>query len=375
MGSLSNPDEGSKRIVAEFVEELERIQTQLEDERERLEPRVFAERSGQVERLWGMVPELLDSDTSAKLRRFKRRCVVQLFLEKGPFWEAVCDVRARLHIGAKTGLPQSEGLPSDARVLVNALVPANRSLEERSTARPTVAHELVTLADRVVAQKYRSRILDVPWIAFLFACVHLDPPEEGLLDFAAYADPEPIAFANKEEKEPKRRRLMAAPPIRRLRDPGLVRVHVHAYWAGLISRLQEEHLEPLGLDVWEMLEDVHEKHPEARARTRENAAAIPSHYYIKVDEGTSEADARRAFGLIKDALGRSSEGGAPPRDPLVALQCAILYDRHNGRDPEDGRRKKWTYKKLEKKFGLRSPSAAEDHVRYGREILKAKPKE
>jgi hypothetical protein len=46
-----------------------------------------------------------------------------------------------------------------------------------------------------------------------------------------------------------RQRLMPAPPIKTLRDPVVVEEHIHTYWISLISKVQEEHLEPLGLDL------------------------------------------------------------------------------------------------------------------------------
>jgi hypothetical protein len=126
-----------------------------------------------------------------------------------------------------------------------------------------------------------------------------------------------------------------------------------------------------------MLENVYEKYPEVRERKREGIGAIPSQHYIKVDEDTTERYAHRAFSLIKDALRERSEGRAPKRDSLTALQYAILYDRHNERDPQDPRRKKWTYEKLAEKFELSSGRAEKAHVEEGRELLsnKLQPKE
>ena len=57
------------------------------------------------------------------------------------------------------------------------------------------------------------------------------------------------------------------------------------------------------------------------------------------------------------------------RDRLTAVKCAILHDRHNGRDPDDGRKWTWSYKKLAEEFELSSPRAAKDHVKLGRKIL------
>lgn len=88
---------------------------------------------------------------------------------------------------------------------------------------------------------------------------------------------------------------------------------------------------------------------------KKHRGEIPPRHYIKIDEHTTEDDVRYAFRMIARMHGRPPKGGRPRRDPLMGLQCAILYDRQNDRDPKDPRRKKWTYEKLAKKFGL--PSA------------------
>lgn len=62
-----------------------------------------------------------------------------------------------------------------------------------------------------------------------------------------------------------------------------------------------------------------------------------------------------------------AKGTKRSRDPLVAVQCAILYDRHN-QQLEDKRQRRWTYAKLGKEFGL-STRAAKDYVILGREII------
>ena len=63
-------------------------------------------------------------------------------------------------------------------------------------------------------------------------------------------------------------------------------------------------------------------------------------------------------------------GTKPPRNQLIAVQCAILHDRHNKTDASDKRRRLWTYKRLAEEFSLASAQAAKDHVRLGRKLLK-----
>ena len=97
-------------------------------------------------------------------------------------------------------------------------------------------------------------------------------------------------------------------------------------------------------------------------------------YRIVVDEDTTPQDIDNASRAIKAAADIKNRGGRKRMDKLVALQCAILYDDHNGVDPEDNRYKLWTYEKLAaylKHLGVKNKRSAEEHVKYGRELRKA----
>jgi hypothetical protein len=80
--------------------------------------------------------------------------------------------------------------------------------------------------------------------------------------------------------------------------------------------------------------------------------------------------------LISDTLPERSKKGPPRRDPLVAVQCAVLYDRHNGKDPEVRRRLLWSYERLAEEYGLGAgetqkakKQAAAAYVALGRKLL------
>ena len=100
---------------------------------------------------------------------------------------------------------------------------------------------------------------------------------------------------------------------------------------------------------------------------RERYRQYSQRYYVEVDEHTTLDDVKGAFRMIRSI--QPTKEKKPPRDRLVSVQCAILYDRHNGADPGDGRRRLWTYSNLAKKFGLSSPRVAGTYVKLGRELL------
>ncbi len=121
------------------------------------------------------------------------------------------------------------------------------------------------------------------------------------------------------------------------------------------------------MNVWEMIEDVWET-TDLLQRHEEKTRANPALPYIS-GAGTTGEDARRAIGLLRGGFGGRSKEGAPTRDPLIALQAAIWYVRHNAPDPDDRRSRRWTYKKLAEELGLRSARVAQAYVEEGKKIL------
>jgi hypothetical protein len=82
------------------------------------------------------------------------------------------------------------------------------------------------------------------------------------------------------------------------------------------------------------------------------------------------ADPATRLEIFQEKQNRPRPRGKSERDPLVAIQCAILYDRHNQKDSADGRRRTWTYERLAEHFKLKSTRAATEYVTAGREILR-----
>jgi hypothetical protein len=180
-------------------------------------------------------------------------------------------------------------------------------------------HDVYRIRDEVIPEAY-YRGFTFDWLGFIAACLFYQPPRgEELEEFAAFGSgPYPYTFIAPGLSAAQSPR-MVAPPIREVRgDDGRVR------------------------------------------------------YEISVDEHTTEADVRRAYWKIASIRKKPSKGGAPKRDPFVAVQCAILYDEANLPDEADGRRWRWTYEKLADRFGLKSGRAAKDHIELGRAILQKK---
>ena len=319
---------------------------------------------------------------------------MDLFLQQGLFWELVHGLRDRRGIVPVVQLPPSpskhhdlllpEGAPDPPKPIGRP--PEEEELlekwwsqeEKRHEFKAQWGHDLRSILEQVVPERYlggpiHGHIEYETWQNFAAACVLYDPPDTQLLAFAKFSDPPPysvglpgrsLSRANREEFV-----SMTSPPIKTLRDPNAERADEARTWDRILKEIQRRHLEPLGLDISAMLLDIYENCPELLNERSPIYQQSEARYYIEVDEHTTEADVKRAFRTIAAAQGSRTRGSKPERDPLLAVQCAVLYDRHNLVDTTDKRRREWPYWRLAEEFGLASERAARDYVNLGREIL------
>ena len=341
----------------------------------------------QQEDIWAE-PKDVGSDVAPYIKRFKSNVVVDLFLQQGAVWEEIRAVRERWAISPTVQVP-----PETRHKWHNFHVPEHgwpdaHDAEGKQTSEwvelsSRWSVELYTLARRLVPEPYRPKPIDeTGWAVFLSACVLYDPPEaeRGLLRFAELGGPWPLGLSPADESwrsfgHPPRAMLSA--PVRTLRDGDISEAIEGWFWRQVIKEIGKKFLEPAGLDIHEMMLDVlknsqalHDQRKELREQH------TPARHYIAVYEETTSDDVQRAFGLISNTLPERSKKGPPRRDPLVALQCAVLYDRHNGKDPEDRRRQLWSYERLAEEFGLGAgetqkakKQVAADYVALGRRLL------
>jgi hypothetical protein len=234
------------------------------------------------------------------------------------------------------------------------------------------------------------------WLLFTSACVLYDPPETALIEFAEYATPKPyrVSFGNSYSGEDVDKSLsMQALPIREQPDSGELRDMIMSQVDLILDEINKHYLQDLGLDVHAMWQDVTSK-PHVIREIYRQEELLRKRLYIEVFEHTTDKDvraARRAIRVMQERDRFLVPGAADPatrleifqekqnrprpreksaRDPLVAIQCAIYYDRHNQKDPADGRRRTWTYERLAEHFKLKSTRAATEYVIAGREILR-----
>jgi hypothetical protein len=139
--------------------------------------------------------------------------------------------------------------------------------------------ELYTLARRLVPEHYRPNHVDeMHWAIFLSACVLFDPPETGLLLFAEHGGPRPLGLSPADERwrsfgSPPH--AMIAAPIRTLSD-GLMSKSIEGwFWKQVIEEIGKKFLEPIGLDIHEMMLEVLKNSPALLKNVRSFANNMP----------------------------------------------------------------------------------------------------
>src|SRR5215216_634445 len=306
-----------------------------------------------------------DSGRAKRIAKFKRDLVLDLFLRRGQFWEAIRDARQYCGHVARTAMP-----PQDKDLFLVFFVDDAGWSDHGEEVRSRITEKVPDLERHVIPDALRDRFLSREWGDFLAACIVFDPPAEKLTEFAGYGGPtqvSPSSTANQKELA-----LSAtAPPIQIVTDPFERDILRIVFMFEVIDAIEEEvdrrHPE---IGVKSIIQGILDNEDFARS-LHSRLEEIPKRYYLDVREDTSLEDIRHGYHVIKGLHGsRRNRSGAPARDSLIAVQCAVLYDKFNEADITDRRRRKWTYKRLAEQFGLKSARAAKEYVIAGREVLK-----
>jgi hypothetical protein len=308
-----------------------------------------------------------DSDAARQLRKLKRELVFELFFQNGTYWEAIHDIRARWNISAVRQLPPCGlGIPAPPPGWVHPKDYSSKEAKQNFESIRKWDFDLYAIWSRVVPQPYNDwGYYGLLWDEFVSVCVLYDPPGAGLLPFAARGGPDPHKRQESIPISP-----IMLPAVREQRDwiksADAERYYYHEIIREVAKRLHERH----GIDLWPIINDVvRDLGPELRGGLKEwEERENPFRWFIDLETTASRDDVVKAW---RFARSRSKPGGRPPMDKLVAVQCAILYDDHNPRDPEDRRFKRWTHEKLAAEFrgyGVKDARSAEEHIKLGREL-------
>jgi hypothetical protein len=368
--------------------------------------------------------EHLSSTAASRIEDTKRRFVVELFVRRGEFWDMVCGLRHKYGIRPRVGLPNDESgmplLPEDrprhrpTSPVVNTRHPERREqIDLHNRRAQEFEHAWFQDLDRIVHERVPKELRKSSgssvsviglsagssrlsneygfWVWFVSICVLYDPPETELVEFADFARARPYRVSPAGSSENKTI-AMQTPPVAALADPADERELVMSEVNLILDEINRLYLQPRGLDIHDMWRDVLRSSPNIATQIWYKEELLQRRLYIEVDESTTDQDVRAALRLIRaklkkdrwlvpgaaDAATReaiiNARESLPPRvkstrDPLLALQCATLYDRYNQPDPADKRVRRWSYKRLAAHFGLRSARAAREHVTTGRKLL------
>jgi hypothetical protein len=131
----------------------------------------------------------LGSSAEGRIRGLKRDLVLQLFFQRGPFWDGVLSLRSAWGITARRGMPSKEDS--------GTYCPIDLALEKPAPYKATKAlgtffdrwdDALRPLRDRFVPDGLRR---GPAWDEFLGACVMCDPPGDYLAEFAEFGTVHP----------------------------------------------------------------------------------------------------------------------------------------------------------------------------------------
>ena len=301
-------------------------------------------------------PKTLSSSAEGRLRQLRRELVLQLYMRRGPLWQAVHDVRNRWNINPKVQLPPPNAgrlLPEDAPDFYDDEYQeyVNRWLSELHVIREQVdPRQYLTLREFLGDGRAES------WFEFLEACVLYDPPDDQLTEFASHGDQEPAFLVDDRVSEEalQKRPEMVDPPIKSLWE--LMQMG-DWFWERVLDHVDERYLKPRGIDKEALLQALLLEIPGLLEEYEEKSERYSSRYYIEVNEHTTKEDVNNAFRLIR-AGQEERPKGRPQRDRLTAVQCSILHDKH-----------KLTYGELEKRYKLGSVDTAKRYVEEGGTIF------
>jgi hypothetical protein len=312
----------------------------------------------------------LPSSGEHRVHQAKRRLVLDLFLRRGAVWDRIRDIRERWGIKAQRQMPppyphlytpESFGPQPEEQF-------GEEEYDRWHAKYQEWVNDLATVYGAVVPEKARDskHYVGSSWSIFLPMCVLFDPPETKLDDFAKRVGG---ISSNVIPRGPKYS-WMPAPPIVWLTDGDRAKKTMTEFYEGLLSALLEKYVHPQGITTEDAVGSIRKERPELFERLMQGIYDNESRPYIDVKPYHRQQDIESAFKVLSTRHETRPTTGRPKRDELTAVQCAILYDRHNLREPADKRRRTWTYERLAREHDLESRRAAKEYVELGRELLK-----
>jgi hypothetical protein len=287
-----------------------------------------------------------------KARAFKDGLTAQLYVRRGTFWDAVRDLREQRGITAERRLPPSGDGTSG---LIFPRTPSDD--DDFFGVYDEWMADLQHIEQRCVPARFRE---SAEWSYFISACVLCDPPPDGLDTFTRHGD---LRFHNgRRERVP----MQARAPVRWAiaDEQALEQAH---FWLleRLLEELGERYLRPAGTDLEEAIQEIFDT-TDLNDQYHRKKASLRREWHIVASGGVNANDIKKAAAMIPAIQEARSQGGRAPRNPVVALQCAILYDAE---DPAgDGAPKSRKRQLLADRYGL-PEDEVKHYVKLGRDLI------
>jgi hypothetical protein len=314
----------------------------------------------------------LESDAAKHLKAFARSLVLQLYLRRGPFWEAIRGTREKWGIIPEKAVPESSA---------RSFPPGYQWIDEGEPGREefvTFLREFVgdlnSIHDAIIPDDFRiggsRRTSRIVWLSFLQQCAIYDPPDAELLNFAHSNLPRAVGVGSfkASEYDPETNTvastsnppMMDVPPVASTADAAYVAKIERWFWTTVIREL--------GIDHQEALERALSTRPDLLNEYILLMAVSPGKTYIDPDLAKSEKDVRLAYRMLMSSKVSDRRSGRLERDPLIAVQCAVFHDKLG-----------WTQKRIANHFGWelspddygarRRSDRVRQHVNLGRQLL------
>jgi hypothetical protein len=310
---------------------------------------------------------LFDSHAARELERLIKDLILELYHRDGPFWETIHDLRARWRISFQVCIP-----PQYWQAYFHPPGTSKETpLKEAAELSSQWEKNLRSIRDRFIPDRFkRRREYQRRWRDFISRCALFQPPGDDLIGFylSCGAGPWLDLPEGWEDAKDQDQLAMAEAPIERLRDADRVEAVWKAYYETLIKELGERHLKPAGIDVGEAISDVLESNPALEQRHLKELQEIEKERrpYIIFDEYTAIRDVPNAGRILSRSQEKRPKTGAPTRDPLRAVQYAVLHDERG-----------WTVPQIAERFEGRTDQQfidrVEDHIADGRTFQKRSP--
>ncbi len=313
-----------------------------------------------------------------RLTRVRHDLTLDLYLQQGPFWDAIRELRKKWDITPQCTMPLAW---SDFGFVPPACAGLAALGSQWMTDEPAALRLFEWLKDlydaytRVVPEDCRLGGANTwaNWARFIAMCAVFDPPKDRLLDFADHLPFVPVTLRTAPSNAASQSGAtglspgidVPAPPIAFVRDGHQVEDLMREYFDRVIAEVQRQ--APPGFDVQGLVKRIMED-PDVENTLQAGLEQTRSGPYLVVTPFTNQEDIKVLVQLIKERRGWPVKGGRSSLDDLTAVQSAI-YEQQGWTQREIADHFNWEWLPASYYLVPRS-NTTRNHLRRGRALLR-----